>query len=569
MAQHELPHDQQVASVRETVESIWIAIVLAFVLRAFVLEAFMIPTGSMAPRLMGQHFQRDCLACGYHYAVRRASEDFRGRPASGERTTAECPNCRFRQKGPEKEESFGGDRVLVLKYLYRFRKPRSWDVVVFKNPLNNQENYIKRLIGLPGEQIQIYAGDVYVREGKDYDGNGVIDKADFATPECLADPQCRWHILHKPPQTQKAMWQIVYDQDFPPDTKVYEARRQRWTPPWQADDPARWELGVRGGTTFRFLGGAASAVRFAEGDEDRFKDFYAYNGPSRGHHVANDLKLSFLFIPASTDSRVGLHISSGDNHFRAWVRASGEVSLEYGQADGAGEPAWEPKPWGEVPLAALEVGRGHEIALTHADHRVALWVDGKAVIKSTESQNARLLEGALKAVASSRSAPEDLPAPTVRILGDGGASALRHVGVMRDVFYTTPGIEGRSDEPGWGTPGNPKTLRKFVARGDLDEFFVLGDNSPNSKDGRMWGTHDPTVRGSDFACRLAGETGRTDGSYAFAVPGPKGDYPYRYSNGTVPRYNMMGKAFFVYWPGGFRIWWLPIVPNCGRMRLIR
>ena len=51
-----------------------------------------------------------------------------------------------------------------------------------------------------------------------------------------------------------------------------------------------------------------------------------------------------------------------------------------------------------------------------------------------------------------------------------------------------------------------------------------------------------------------------------------------YQKGTVPRYAMIGKAFFVYWPGGYRIPLLEglpiipdvgIVPNVGRMRLIR
>jgi len=562
MAQHELSHDQQVASVRETVESIWIAIVLAFVLRAFVLEAFMIPTGSMAPRLMGQHFQFDCPACGYHYAV--GPKDPRN-PNSGPRDP-ECPSCRFETSPQPGAYSFGGDRVLVLKYLYRFRKPRAWDVVVFKNPLNNQENYIKRLIGRPGEQIQVYGGDVYVREGKDYDGNGVIDAKDFETPECLADEQCRWHILHKPPKTQKAMWQIIYDDDFPPDPDVFDAEgNQQWKAVWDTKSPS-WRLGLRGGTAFEFTGGDVAAVNFTT-DRSRFLDFYAYNGARSGSNVCNDLNLSFLFIPDSADSRVGLHISSGDDHFRAWVRASGEVSLEHGLANGAGEVTWEDKPWGEVPLAPLEVGRGHEIALTHADYRVTLWVNDKAVIRSTKSQVARLLAGALEAVELGRKAL-DLPVPTVEIIGAGGRSRLRHIKLMRDVFYTTQGVEGDPDRAGWGTPGNPMTLRKFLTEPDLDEFFVLGDNSPNSKDSRMWGTHDPTIRGSDYARELAKYNGRTDGTYAFTVPGPKGDYPYRYYNGTVPRYNMMGKAFFVYWPGGFRIG-VPIVPNVGRMRLIR
>ncbi len=58
----------ELASIRDTVESISMAIVLALVLRAFVVEAFVIPTGSMAPRLMGEHWDLVCPACGYEYA---------------------------------------------------------------------------------------------------------------------------------------------------------------------------------------------------------------------------------------------------------------------------------------------------------------------------------------------------------------------------------------------------------------------------------------------------------------------------------------------------------------------
>ena len=45
-----------------------------------------------------------------------------------------------------------------------------------------------------------------------------------------------------------------------------------------------------------------------------------------------------------------------------------------------------------------------------------------------------------------------------------------------------------------------------------------------------------------------------------------------YQLGTVPRYSLIGKAAFVYWPAGFRLpllGHLPILPNVGRMRLIR
>jgi len=50
-----------------------------------------------------------------------------------------------------------GDRILVFKYLYSIYDPRRFDVVVFKAPHAPQENYIKRLVGLPGEMIALTA----------------------------------------------------------------------------------------------------------------------------------------------------------------------------------------------------------------------------------------------------------------------------------------------------------------------------------------------------------------------------------------------------------------------------
>src|SRR3954469_11029810 len=57
------------ANVKETLESILVAFVLAFIFRCFVVEAFVIPTGSMAPTLMGAHTRHVCQECGYSFEV--------------------------------------------------------------------------------------------------------------------------------------------------------------------------------------------------------------------------------------------------------------------------------------------------------------------------------------------------------------------------------------------------------------------------------------------------------------------------------------------------------------------
>ena len=73
-----------------------------------------------------------------------------------------------------------GDRIFVIKYVYGYSKhsfpfspniflgrilfsePKAGDVVVFKTPADNRTDYIKRLIGLPGDEIQFINGDLYI-----------------------------------------------------------------------------------------------------------------------------------------------------------------------------------------------------------------------------------------------------------------------------------------------------------------------------------------------------------------------------------------------------------------------
>ena len=179
-------------TVKETIESILIAFILAFVFRAFIVEAFVIPTGSMAPTLLGAHMRFRCPDCGYafdvnysqpHAAGRRGHQHPPHRPApSMSRTRAGqfeprkktfaiyCPNCGYKvpdrnvddpgQDATDPQALHYGDRILVLKYLYLFQPPQRWDVVVFKSPDNPgtfdySQNYIKRLIGKPGETLMV------------------------------------------------------------------------------------------------------------------------------------------------------------------------------------------------------------------------------------------------------------------------------------------------------------------------------------------------------------------------------------------------------------------------------
>jgi hypothetical protein len=122
--------------------------------------------------------------------------------------------------------------------------------------------------------------------------------------------------------------------------------------------------------------------------------------------------------------------------------------------------------------------------------------------------------------------------PRLEISGSGKLT-LSHVAVFRDIHYTT------SQEA--NGPINSRAIDKPFTLGQ-DEFFVLGDNSPNSADSRLWNREG-----------LAN----------------KGLSPYRV--GIVPRDYLVGKALFVYWPSGFRpfpTFPIGIIPNIGRMRFI-
>lgn len=575
----------ELRSVRDTVESIWVAIVLAFVLRAFLIEAFVIPTGSMAPRLMGEHWELQCSSCGYPYAfgaprAMRMDSSAGARPESNIPVSAMCPNCGFSHQTVRSQPA-SGDRVLVLKYLYHLAGPSPWDVVVFRNPQNNHENYIKRLVGLPGQTLEIVHGNIFITDDPNAaDANASDEKvARFA-----------WRVLTKPPRAQEAMWQVIYDNDYQPDRQ--ELHRQGlpirgW---FSRAGSAAWDANGDFGRTFAFRGGKESALTFGvEGAanperalREVFLPHYGYNQPSEesrsivsGTDVCSDLKLSCVFKPGASDSTVSLALSSFNHYFKGEVRADGTVTMYMLDSQSPPEVGASWTVLGSpVKIAPLETDREHEIALTHADLTVTVWVNGRAVMTLPPGEYPEnygsLKRHMVEALRDHLSRPT--PVPMVRISAQGAPCALRHVKLMRDVYYTEQMLAGSEDDPrytyirkntvgrafgydpdhlsghaGWGTRGHRITLRKNPKNPDLDEFFVLGDNSPLSQDGRMWTAAAPTLQLYDAENRP------------------------QYKPGTVPRYNMLGRAMFVYWPAGFSppMLSLPVLPNVGKMRLIR
>lgn len=57
-----------------------------------------------------------------------------------------------------------GDYIITDKVTYKITLPKRGDVIVFKNPRDESQDFIKRIIGKPGDRVRIYNGNVYVND---------------------------------------------------------------------------------------------------------------------------------------------------------------------------------------------------------------------------------------------------------------------------------------------------------------------------------------------------------------------------------------------------------------------
>ena len=217
---------------RETVEAFLVAFILALLFRAFLAEVFVIPTGSMAPTLMGAHKDIFCDQCQTRFEVGASQENSSGRTVV---VGGVCPNCRRLNSldlaGNSDHKTFNGDRIVVNKYAYTLAEPKRWDVIVFKFPGNPKQNYIKRLVGLPNETLTLNHGDVY-RTGLDNDSAGDTNNA---PPE----------ILRKPADKMLSMSHLVYDTAFQSPALIaanYPARWQPWRPAAKRPPTDSWQI---------------------------------------------------------------------------------------------------------------------------------------------------------------------------------------------------------------------------------------------------------------------------------------------------------------------------------------
>jgi signal peptidase I len=531
--------DGEVTNIKETIESILVAFILAFIFRAFVVEAFVIPTGSMAPTLLGAHMRFRCPDCGWVFDVNYSaeteadSEDMRMPADAYPRTDIYCPNCGYHIAAPPHRDAFDrlsggdavpvnyGDRILVLKYIYLLHGPRRWDVVVFKSPddpdkTHYQQNFIKRLVGLPGEKLMVLDGDIYKWNVE----------------------QNKWGILRdKPRRAQEALWRLVYNNDFYPQ-QAQRAVPPQFVQPWRPEGTG-WDESHGRAFYFDNLQGVGT-LRFdptANSTTQTLTDYLVYDagaGMLRRPEVVgsnddananpvSDLKLACYYTRTSGTGALRLHLSrfaDVDHEFTAEITPD-SVRLIH-RTNSGGIETWDKK----LAEAGISAGKPMFIEFMNVDYRVTLRINDQQIFQPLDydpnvdwllkqyhdgHRRGRWGEAAIEA--------------------ENQQSKLEHISLYRDVYYTNRGMNLHT-----ATPDNPVQLGSR-------EYFVMGDNSPISKDARYW----------DAPISLPHE-GLTN-----------------VAEGRVPEQFLLGKAVFVYWPAGYRLTDLlhvALIPNFGDMRWI-
>lgn len=598
---------------RETVESFAIAIVLAFLIRTFAAEAFVIPTGSMANTLMGQHQDVTCAQCGQRYRVSASDEQDESilknphrrmvGPVTPEERWAHttvagtCPTCRdtmlyssqdippeFRSNGfdiVDLGRSYGGDRILVNKYVLDFQKPERWDVVVFKFPGDANTNYIKRLVGLPNESVRVYHGDLFIgRNDEDAQVAHVIERK--PADKVLAVRELVHDTDHDAAALYDAGWPLRWRADGDEWKTTAEISGNRVVQEYEVDQPSQEPAWLRYRHTPPQLADwmlvrqrqAGGDKTFVE-DSDSFPkpelvgDFNPYNsnvqrqqlsgietleriesGSSYGIHWVGDLILEADVNITSDSGELLLDLVKGGRHFICRIDvATGKATLGMEEFE-SHAPVAGFAPQAETPIR----GAGeHQLRFAHVDEQLLLWVDGDLIeFSEPTAYDYEKLFGDRK---------EEIPRTSDRDMGDlapaaigarGAKLAVDRLHLSRDIYYiaatasTTgtkraltdyppriPYSEVRSSPHMWPTVFPERDEAIFPLQSH--EYFVMGDNSPASLDARLW---------SDT--------------------GPGGAY----LDGNL----LIGKAVFVYWPHS----WLsvpytpiPLWPNFRDMRLVR
>ncbi len=362
------------------------------------------------------------------------------------------------------DESYG-DHVAVNKLAYRLGKPHRWDIIVFRKP-GEDRNLIKRCVGLPGEDIRLSGGEVYAND----------------------------RILRKPLAVMDQFWRLYFRQsDF---SGFRLARNWAAVGDWKCDvrglhgtGPASlryipWQRELRGGKVVRAtirdiyprlvtLGHMVcpNGHRFEPTVSDLYweEDLDAgitrrgimcpydgarmpYDEPgfwenSSGEYDVSDIRFDLTFVPLSSSGSLVLSLAEGEGDSRTVRTLTIPLGLSDGRVemnDGTGRIKRL------VPMRPFLRGRAYTVTFENIDDRLVFKLDGRLVSVMEYEGPRDYVKG--NEVSFS--------------ITEGARITVRAAAVWRDIFYC------------------PRSTTYHVTPG---HYFVLGDNSPNSSDSRVWG----------------------------------------------------------------------------------
>jgi signal peptidase I len=496
----------QTDSFREIIETVVFVVVLVLMLKSFAAEAFVIPTGSMAETLWGYQKEVKCPKCGYEFPVNTSGEVEKKPPEFV--TGCVCPNCRYQLSRDEMPaDSNTGDRVLVAKFIYDLfqGQPDRLDVVVFKYPDGPQKdytpmNYIKRCIGLPGETIGIHYGKLYrldPDEHVQYDDDSKVPEEDlWRKGHMHEDEPSKVHdwlmnrqhftIIRKPPRHIDALKRLVYDNDHPA-SDLTGPQWRRWA---AKDGDASWKDQSSNGFNHPATGKDQTdwlryrhVLRTGDGSPELISDFMGYNnyelkGPMSHERPkpnwVGDLMLDCEVTVDQPEGELVLELSKTADRFQArFDLATGVCTLQRitgSTVTKVGDP---------VPTD-LKKGT-HQVRFANIDDRLVVWVGRSLPFGDGVAYEPAKQHGPVK--------ENDLEPASIGVRG--GGVTVQKLKLWRDTYYTTrPGYADASSEVDFGNPGAWGPLRELPGKTiyvQPGHYLCLGDNSPESSDGRTWG----------------------------------------------------------------------------------
>jgi signal peptidase I len=424
------------------------SIPLALLFRYFLFEAFFVPTGAMAPTIFGAHADVTCENCSFLYSV--SMSEWTGPRKGSERTPVAslCLNCGQTNRLSAAAPILDGDRVLVDK-TDRFNR---WDLIVFKYPEDPQQIFVKRLVGIPNEKLEIFDGDIFIND---------------------------WR-LQKEPGEAPDMWLFQHDTSFVPKNRLDEG--PRWEPAVQA---SHWQELPGGKWAFTGKDVEAETLDFT----GHITDLLSYNGesedpvlPGRSDIVlennvdaalpTGDIKVECWIEQFAGDGGLKFLWEYGNRKVTASVTSSGDVKIS------ASTSSTMPRTDSDEKLQE-EATSEASAKLPLTGHRLTFaFRDGQAYVARDDTTLVTLQVGPQDLKTQKEMPAQNANRCTLAVSAEKCDLVFSRICLWKDVYYRT--FEDEFGEKKWGNSTRPAIM-------GVNEFFTMGDNSARSKDSRFWG----------------------------------------------------------------------------------